>query len=80
MSTDTSQHPAERAGPCRASFAGHLILACFIAAMLVSTLHKTAFSTTPRADHTVARVTDSSRSASHASNAATDIGRPNRKP
>ena len=79
MSADTSR-PAERSAPPRASFAGHLILACFIAAMLVSTLHKTAFSTTPRADHTVVRVTDSSRSASHASNAATGIGRPNRKP
>lgn len=46
MSADTSR-PAERAAPPRASFTGHLILACFIAAMLASTLHKTVFSTLP---------------------------------
>jgi len=46
MSTDTSR-PAERATPPRVSFAGHLILACFIATMLASTLHKTVFSTLP---------------------------------
>lgn len=79
MNTDTSR-PADRAGPRRASFSGHLVLACFIAVMLASTLQKTVFSTTPRADHTAVRVTDSSRWASHASNATTGIGRPNRKP
>lgn len=46
MSIDTSRL-AERAAPPRASYAGHLILACFIAVMLASTLHKTVFSPVP---------------------------------
>lgn len=46
MSTDTSC-PSERTGPVRASFAGHLILVCFIALMLGRTLHETVLSTTP---------------------------------
>lgn len=46
MSTDMSR-PAERSMLLRTSFAGHLVLACFISAMLASTLHKTVFSTVP---------------------------------
>lgn len=46
MSADTS-HPAGRTAPPRASFTGHLILACFIAVMLATTLHKTMFFPAP---------------------------------
>lgn len=49
MSTDTTR-PAGRTGPPRTSYAGHLVLACVIAVMLVSTLHETVYSPTAGAD------------------------------